>query len=91
MTGEFLKKVLKKDKVTIPELAEKMGISYQLLYAFLSREDLKTSLIEKIAIATDKSPLYYYSGGIIEGSENRIQELEQEVAKLQKIINALTQ
>ena len=53
MSGDNLKGILKSRKVKITELAKAIGMSQQSLSAALSALDIKSGLIEKIAVATN--------------------------------------
>ena len=52
MTGENIKKVLASHKLQMKDVAEKMGTSLSNLSAGLTKIDVKTGLLEKIAEAT---------------------------------------
>ena len=49
MTGEQIKQVLADNKHQMKDIAEKMGTSLSNLSAGLSKSDIKTGLLEKIA------------------------------------------
>ena len=49
MTGERLKKIISKFKVSQSEIARQLGMSHQSLNQMLSAADVKTSLLERIA------------------------------------------
>lgn len=51
MTGEQIKQVLADNKHQMKDIAEKMGTSLSNLSAGLSKSDIKTGLLEKIAEA----------------------------------------
>lgn len=89
MKGETIKKILAKDGISVMDLAGLMQVNPQLVYASLSRDDIKTSLLEKIASATGKTPSYYYNDGNEEYSQE-VEQLKEENERLNKIIIALT-
>ena len=49
MTGERLKEIISKFKVSQSEIARQLGMSHQSLNQMLSAADVKTSLLERIA------------------------------------------
>ena len=49
MTGERLKGIISKFKVSQSEIARQLGMSHQSLNQMLSAADVKTSLLERIA------------------------------------------
>ena len=49
MTGERLKEILAKYKVSQSEIAKQLGMSHQSLNQMLSASDIKTGLVERIA------------------------------------------
>ena len=49
MTGERLKEILAKYKVSQSEIAKQLGMSHQSLNQMLSASDIKTGLVDRIA------------------------------------------
>lgn len=49
MTGERLKEILAKYKVSQSKIAKQLGMSHQSLNQMLSASDIKTGLVERIA------------------------------------------
>lgn len=49
MSGERLKEILAKYKVSQSEIAKQLGMSHQSLNQMLSASDIKTGLVERIA------------------------------------------
>jgi transcriptional regulator with XRE-family HTH domain len=49
MTGDYLKDFLRNSKVSQSEIARKLGISHQSFNQMLSSNDVKSSLVERIA------------------------------------------
>lgn len=60
MTGEQLKEILYINKVSQTDLAEKLGISQQLLFSYLKAADVKTGLLEKICEALNVEMTFFY-------------------------------
>ena len=60
MDGLRIKEILRRKEVTMSEVAEKIGVSLQNFSAMLAREDIKTSLVEKVAAAIDVPVSYLY-------------------------------
>ena len=59
MTGEEVKKILEEDGHQLNELADKLNISPQNFNNWLGVQDIKTGILEKIALAIDKN-IYYF-------------------------------
>lgn len=55
-----LKKILKTRKITQKELAEKIGVSVTTINDLLKREDLKVSMLEKIAKVLQVPVSYFF-------------------------------
>lgn len=52
MKGLTIKEILRKNGITLISVAEKLGESSQNLSALLQKDDLRTSLVERISEAT---------------------------------------
>ena len=52
MKGLTIKEILRKNGITLISIAEKLGESSQNLSALLQKDDLRTSLVERISEAT---------------------------------------
>ena len=59
MKGEEVKKILEQDGYQLNELAEKLNTSPQNFNNWLGVQDIKTGILEKIALAIDKN-IYYF-------------------------------
>lgn len=53
MTGERLKEILTKYKLSQTEIAKKLGMSQQSFNQMLSASDVKTSLLERVAVVLE--------------------------------------
>lgn len=62
MTGEQIKQVLADNKYQLKDIAEKLGTSLSNLSAGLSKSDIKTGLLEKIAEAAGLPIAAFYGG-----------------------------
>lgn len=62
MTGEQIKQVLADNKHQLKDIAEKLGTSLSNLSAGLSKSDIKTGLLEKIAEAAGLPIAAFYGG-----------------------------
>jgi len=60
MTGEQLKIQLLKIEPTLVEVANKLGVSKQNLDAKLSASDIKTGLIERLAVLYERSISFFF-------------------------------
>ena len=52
MKGLEVKEILRKNRISITEVAEKIGTTNQNLFNILSKDDIKTGLVERISAAT---------------------------------------
>lgn len=52
MRGLTIKEILKRNGFTVSGVAEKLGESNQNLFALLAKDDVRTSLVERISQAT---------------------------------------
>ena len=59
MRGEEVKRILERDRLPLNELAERLEISPQNLNNWLGVKDIKTGILEKIALAINKN-IYYF-------------------------------
>lgn len=62
MTGETIKQVLADNRHQMKDIAEKMGTSLSNLSAALSKSDIRTGLLEKIADAAGLPIAAFYGG-----------------------------
>lgn len=62
MTGEQIKQVLIDNKYQLKDIAEKLGTSLSNLSAGLSKSDIRTGLLEKIAEAAEMPIAAFYGG-----------------------------
>lgn len=62
MEGEQIKAFLRKKKITVSEVAKRLGTSQQNLAAALSVENVKTGTVEDIARAIGEPVTYFYTG-----------------------------
>lgn len=62
MTGEQIKQVLIDNKYQLKDIAEKLGTSLSNLSAGLSKSDIRTGLLEKIAEAAGLPIAAFYGG-----------------------------
>ena len=62
MTGEQVKQVLTDNKYQLKEIAEKLGTSLSNLSAGLSKSDIRTGLLEKIAEVSGLPIAAFYGG-----------------------------
>lgn len=69
MTGERLKELLSKCKVSQSEIARQLGLSHQSLNQMLSSSDIKTGLVERIAKVLNVRISFLYGE---EGERNAI-------------------
>lgn len=60
MEGLRIKGILRAKGVSLSEIAEKLDTSLQNLSAALRKDDIKTSLLEKIAVAIDEPVSFFY-------------------------------
>ena len=61
MTGEQIKKILKEEKISLREVAAKLGYdSDQRLHNALRNNNVKSKLIEDIAAAINRSVCFFY-------------------------------
>jgi transcriptional regulator with XRE-family HTH domain len=60
MTGERLKELLSKCKVSQSEIARQLGLSHQSLNQMLSSSDIKTGLVERIAMVLNVKVSFLY-------------------------------
>jgi transcriptional regulator with XRE-family HTH domain len=51
MTGEYLKEFIRKHKVSQSEIARQLGLSQQSFNQMLALNDIKSSLVERVASA----------------------------------------
>lgn len=73
MNGETIKRVLADNKHQMKDIAEKLGTSLSNLSAGLSKSDVKTGLLEKIAEAADIPIAVFYGDSFsqtISGNNN---------------------
>ena len=61
MKGSDLKDFLRREKVSLVQLAEALGMSQQNLSAAFTREDVKSGFLEKIAQAINCPVGFFYS------------------------------
>jgi len=96
MTGEELKRFLKKEGVTLKTLAEKMGITPQTLNSRLKAKSVSVDTISEIEKVTGKS-IYLENmgdrsivntgavkGSIITGDGNVIEDKDQQIILLKE-------
>ena len=51
----IIKKELKKQKMSVPQLARKVGLNYQTIYNYLlGKSDIKSGNLERILVALNK-------------------------------------
>lgn len=62
MTGEQVKQVLTDNKYQLKDIAEKLGTSLSNLSAGLSKSDIRTGLLEKIADVSGLPIAAFYGG-----------------------------
>jgi transcriptional regulator with XRE-family HTH domain len=62
MTGEQVKQVLTDNKYQLKDIAEKLGTSLSNLSAGLSKSDIRTGLLEKIAEVSGLPIAAFYGG-----------------------------
>lgn len=62
MEGEFLKNELRRRKISVSEVARRLGVPPQNLSSALSNGDIKTGVLEDVAKAIGVSPAVFYNG-----------------------------
>lgn len=60
MKGLTIKEILRRNGFSVSEVAKKLGESNQNLFALLGKEDVRTSLVERIAEATGLPVSLFY-------------------------------
>jgi len=60
MKGLTIKEILKKNGFTVSGVAEKLGESNQNLFALLAKDDVRTSLVERISEVTGLPVSLFY-------------------------------
>jgi len=60
MTGKELKRLILSDDLTVAEVARRLGTSQQNLTCALSKEDIKTGLLERVAEVMEKPLAFFY-------------------------------
>lgn len=60
MKGLTIKEILKRNGFTVSGVAEKLGESNQNLFALLAKDDVRTSLVERISEATGLPVSLFY-------------------------------
>ena len=60
MKGLTIKEILKKNGFTVSGVAEKLGESNQNLFALLAKDDVRTSLVERISEVTGLPVSFFY-------------------------------
>lgn len=60
MTGEQLKRILYVAGIPQNELAKKLGMSHQNLYAALKSQDIKTGFLERLCEVLDVKMSFFY-------------------------------
>ena len=60
MTGKELKLLILSDDLTVAEVARRLGTSQQNLTCALSKEDIKTGLLERVAEVMEKPLAFFY-------------------------------
>ena len=74
-----LKELISKRRLTYEEIAEKTGLSKTTVYLVVNeKQEIKISVLEKIAAALDAPITYFFS------------EVDDEVEKLQELVKLLT-
>lgn len=62
MNGNQVKKILQEKGIPIAELARQLNMSRQALSSVLSNDDVKTGLLEKVALIIGEPVTYFYTG-----------------------------
>lgn len=60
MTGKELKRIILSEGLTVAEVARRLGTSQQNLTCSLSKDDIKTGLLERVAEAMRKPLSFFY-------------------------------
>lgn len=60
MTGAEVKKILTNSGYILKEIADRMNETPQSFHSFLNSRDIKTGILERIALAIDKDVLFFY-------------------------------
>lgn len=68
MDGEVIKSKLREMKISVSEVARRMGVAQQNLASCLNAKDVKSGVIEDIAAAVGTSPSFFYSSGDVTNS-----------------------
>ena len=88
--GLRIKELANKEKLEIPEIAEKLGKSKQAVYDMLSKQDLSTSVLRELSVILRVPITAFFQENNDFDSDNSIQEkLElayQEIERLKKEI-----
>lgn len=91
--GLRIKELASKEKLEIPEIAEKLGKSKQAVYDMLSKQDLSTSVLRELSVILRVPITAFFQENNDFDSDNSIQEkLElayQEIERLKKEIKEL--
>ncbi|MBS5411698.1 hypothetical protein ACMSFO_07080 [Bacteroides thetaiotaomicron] len=91
--GLRIKELANKEKLEIPEIAEKLGKSKQAVYDMLSKQDLSTSVLRELSVILRVPITAFFQENNDFDSDNSIQEkLElayQEIERLKKEIEEL--
>lgn len=86
--GLRIKELASKEKLEIPEIAEKLGKSKQAVYDMLSKQDLSTSILRELSVILRVPITAFFQENNDFDSDNSIQEkLElayQEIERLKK-------
>jgi len=78
-----LKELLSEKKITVAQLAEKIGMSKGGLYSAISNETLSVNMLEKISEVLEVPATYFFDGGILSVEElnNLLNEAHDEARK----------
>lgn len=60
MTGKELKDIILSEKMTVAEVARRIGTTQQNLTCSLSKDDIRTGLLERVAAAMGKPLAFFY-------------------------------
>lgn len=73
--GLKIKELMDKEKIDSPELAEKMGVTKQAVYAWITKPDANTSVLRKLSSIFDVPLTYFVSEGSTYFSAEEKEEL----------------
>lgn len=95
--GMKIKELASKEKITLPELAEKLGKTKQAIYDMVDKEDMNTSIVRKCAEIFNVPVSYFFGEAVAQTAANsdnvllaeRVRHLEELLAEKERLIKVL--